>query len=105
MALDIALASIPPLDVSGVGNAGRSAGAVAAPDGAAGFAEALKGIAGDAVSNVKGAEELSLKALSGDADIREVTEAVMSAEQSLQAAIAIRDKIVTAFLEVSRMQI
>jgi flagellar hook-basal body complex protein FliE len=29
----------------------------------------------------------------------------MSAEQTLQAAIAIRDKIVTAYLEVSRMAI
>ena len=29
----------------------------------------------------------------------------MSAEQSLQTAIAIRDKIVSAYLEVSRMAI
>ena len=36
---------------------------------------------------------------------REVVDALMSAEQSLQTAIAIRDKLVTAYLEVSRMQI
>ena len=35
----------------------------------------------------------------------DVTDAVMNAQQNLQAAIAIRDKIVTAFLEISRMQI
>jgi flagellar hook-basal body complex protein FliE len=29
----------------------------------------------------------------------------MNAEQSLQAAVAIRDKIVSAYLEVSRMAI
>ena len=29
----------------------------------------------------------------------------MNAEQSLQTAIAIRDKVVTAYLEVARMQI
>ena len=29
----------------------------------------------------------------------------MSAEQALQAAVAIRDKIVTAYLEISRMAI
>jgi flagellar hook-basal body complex protein FliE len=29
----------------------------------------------------------------------------MSAEQSLQAAIAIRDKIVSSYLEISRMAI
>jgi flagellar hook-basal body complex protein FliE len=34
-----------------------------------------------------------------------VADAVMSAEQSLQAAVAIRDKLVQAYLEISRMQI
>ncbi len=29
----------------------------------------------------------------------------MTAEQSLQTAIAVRDKIVNAFLDISRMQI
>ena len=29
----------------------------------------------------------------------------MSAEQTLQGAIAIRDKVVSAYLEISRMQI
>ena len=35
----------------------------------------------------------------------QVVDAVMSAEQALQAAVAIRDKIVTAYMEVSRMAI
>jgi flagellar hook-basal body complex protein FliE len=51
------------------------------------------------------AEQLSLAGLQGKADTREVVDAVMSAEQALQAAVAIRDKIVTAYLEVSRMGI
>jgi flagellar hook-basal body complex protein FliE len=46
-----------------------------------------------------------MKALRGEADTREVVDAVMSAEQSLQAAIAIRDRIINAYLEVSRMAI
>ena len=37
--------------------------------------------------------------------MQQVVEAVMSAEQTLQAAIAIRDKVVTAYLEISRMAI
>ena len=48
---------------------------------------------------------MSIEALQGKADTREVVDAVMSAEQSLQTAVAIRDKIVTAYLEVSRMAI
>ena len=47
-----------------------------------------------------------MKALQGgDVTTREVVDSVMSAERSLQTAIAIRDKIVTAYLEVSRMAI
>jgi flagellar hook-basal body complex protein FliE len=52
------------------------------------------------------AESASMLALKGgDIQARDVVDAVMSAEQTLQAAIAIRDKIVTAYLEISRMAI
>jgi flagellar hook-basal body complex protein FliE len=61
--------------------------------------------AGDAIGTLQQAEQVSVQALQGEADIRQVVDAVMSAEQSLQAAVAIRDKIVTAYLEVSRMAI
>ena len=69
------------------------------------FADALQSAAKTTISDLRNAEQISLDALSGNADVRDVADAVMSAEQNLQAAIAIRDKIVTAFLEVSRMQI
>ena len=36
---------------------------------------------------------------------QKVVEAVMATEQTLQSAIAIRDKVVSAFLELSRMSI
>ena len=69
------------------------------------FTETLKAAAGQTVDTLRNAEQLSVKAITGDADMRDVTDAVLNAEQNLQAAIAIRDKVVTAFLEVSRMQI
>lgn len=69
------------------------------------FGEALAGVANDAIGALKGAETMSTQALQGKADTREVVDAVMNAEQSLQAAIAIRDKIVSSYLEISRMQI
>ncbi|MEO3384896.1 flagellar hook-basal body complex protein FliE [Mesorhizobium sp. CAU 1741] len=69
------------------------------------FQAALATAAGNAVDTLHGAEGVSLKALQGEADTREVVDAVMSAEQTLQAAIAIRDKIINSYLEVSRMQI
>jgi flagellar hook-basal body complex protein FliE len=46
-----------------------------------------------------------MQALRGDVDTRQVADAVMSAQQALQSAVAIRDKIVSAYLDVSRMSI
>ena len=69
------------------------------------FAAALSTATGKAVDTLRGAETLSLKALQGNVDTREVVDAVMTAEQTLQAAIAIRDKIIQSYLEVSRMAI
>lgn len=79
--------------------------APAAADAGSSFAAMLTRAAGDAIGTLQQAEQVSVQALQGEADIRQVVDAVMSAEQSLQAAVAIRDKIVTAYLEVSRMAI
>ncbi|MEX0955139.1 MAG: flagellar hook-basal body complex protein FliE [Rhizobiaceae bacterium] len=69
------------------------------------FAEALGAAAGGTLNSMQNAEKLSVAALQGGADMREVVDAVMDAEQSLKAAISIRDKIVQSYLEVSRMAI
>ncbi len=70
------------------------------------FAAALNEAALRTVGSLEKAESASLQALQGgEIQTREVVDAVMSAEQSLQAAISIRDKIVTAYLEISRMAI
>jgi len=91
-----------PLDVAG----GTGIGAASAgQSGGASFAEMVAATIGHTIGTMKGAERLSVDALQGKADLRTVVDAVMSAEQSFQAAIAIRDKIVTAYLEVSRMAI
>jgi flagellar hook-basal body complex protein FliE len=103
----LALTGIGAFDPTALAQ-GAGTAATAAPTGVAAgptFVEALQSAAKTTVSDLRNAEQISLKALSGEADVRDVADAVMSAEQNLQAAIAIRDKIVTAFLEVSRMQI
>lgn len=76
----------------------------AAPQ-AGSFAEVLGNMTTDAIRSMKSAEGTSMQAIRGEANTREVVDAVMSAEQSLQTAIAIRDKVVTAYLEIARMQI
>ena len=77
-----------------------------AADFGASLAKALSSAASNTVTTLQNADQVSMKALQGgDVTAREVVDSVMSAERSLQAAIAIRDKIVTAYLEVSRMAI
>jgi flagellar hook-basal body complex protein FliE len=84
---------------SATGTTAQAAGAQAS------FAAALGDLTTSTVSSLQQAEQMSVKALQGETDTRAVVDAVMSAEQSLQTAIAIRDKIVSAYLEVSRMAI
>lgn len=82
--------------------------AVAAPaknvDGES-FATALTNAAESTVSKIQNAEAMSVKGIQGEANTYEVATAVMQAEQSLRMAIGVRDKMVSAYLEISRMQI
>jgi flagellar hook-basal body complex protein FliE len=69
------------------------------------FASMLSDLSVDAVNNLKRAEVASFEGIQGKANTREVVDAVITAEQSLQTAIALRDKIVNAYLEITKMQI
>ncbi|MCV9962824.1 flagellar hook-basal body complex protein FliE [Pararhizobium sp. BT-229] len=69
------------------------------------FADVMGSMATDMVGSLKRSEAASIQGIRGEANTREVIDAVMSAEQSLQTAIAIRDKVVSAYLEIARMPI
>ncbi len=69
------------------------------------FAQVMGDLAGDVAGSLKLSETKSFEAIQGKASTREVVDAVMNAEQALQTAIAIRDKVVTAYLEIAKMQI
>lgn len=71
-----------------------------------GFEQILANISQNLNSNISQAETLSLQQLSGEqANVRDVVNSIMSAERSLNTAVAIRDKIIQAYMEISRMQI
>ncbi|MGE0500354.1 MAG: flagellar hook-basal body complex protein FliE [Rhizobiaceae bacterium] len=104
------IGGIPRLDLNLIGSlsgdGSSTAGAATAGGGVgASFGALLTEATSRTVETLRQAEQVSVQALRGEADTRAVVDAVMSAEQSLQAAIAVRDKIVTAYLEVSRMAI
>jgi flagellar hook-basal body complex protein FliE len=102
---------VGPIGTKLIEGAGDAAGAflgnVAQPSTGIGasFASMVGEAATKVADNLEKAEQLSIQALQGEADTRAVVDAVMTAEQSLQAAIAVRDKIVSAYLEISRMAI
>ncbi len=93
-------------EFASIASAAASAGIRAVDDvKGPGFGEVMAEMAGGVVGRLNQAEYISMKAVQGEANTREVVDALMTAEQSLNTAIAIRDKIVTAYLEVARMQI
>lgn len=69
------------------------------------FGEVLGNMAVQAVNDIKLGEVKSFEGIQGKASTREVVDAVMQAEQALQTAIAFRDRIVSAYLDITKMQI
>lgn len=99
--------SLPRIEtglVQGGLSTGLSTGASAAA-GQQDFATVMAQIAGDAVGAMKNAEAVSVKGINGQASTQAVVDAVMNAERTLNTAVAVRDKVVAAYQELSRMAI
>ncbi|VAV89068.1 Flagellar hook-basal body complex protein FliE [hydrothermal vent metagenome] len=82
--------------------------ASSAPDktsGAGGFEATLKNIAANSVDTVYKSEMTAIAGIKGQASVQQVVEQVMAAERTLQSTIAVRDKVVAAYQEISRMAI
>jgi flagellar hook-basal body complex protein FliE len=73
--------------------------------GGADFGSILAGMGTDAVDTLKASEASALAGLQGKLSAQEVVQSIMSAEETLQTVLAIRDKVVGAYQEISRMQI
>ncbi|MBR0850637.1 flagellar hook-basal body complex protein FliE [Bradyrhizobium diazoefficiens] len=73
--------------------------------GEVGFDSVMKQVTTDAIGTLKAGEAASISAIQGKESTRRVVEALMSAEQALQTAVAVRDKVVQAYQEVVRMSI
>lgn len=101
-----ALASLSP---SGVDGAARISRTQAAQPGAAAagadFGAVMAEVARDSLQTMRGGEAAAVAGLQGQASVQQVVSAVMSAEQTLQTALAVRDKVVAAYQEISRMAI
>jgi len=79
--------------------------AAASAEAGRGFAAAMAEVMQDATRSIKGAETTSIQGIHGQGSTQAVVDAVMGAERTLQTAVALRDKAVSAYLELSRMSI
>jgi flagellar hook-basal body complex protein FliE len=61
--------------------------------------------AGATINDLKAGETAAISGLQGQTPVQEVVESVMTAERSLQTAIAVRDKLVLAYQTISQMPI
>lgn len=73
--------------------------------GGADFSKVMADVAASAVDSLKAGEATAIGGIGGTRTTQQVVDAVMSAEQALQTAIAVRDKLISAYQEISRMAI
>jgi flagellar hook-basal body complex protein FliE len=78
---------------------------LAAPASGDGFADLVKQAAQSTVAGLKQGEAATLQAVAGKADIGQVVTAVANAEVTLQTAVAVRDRVIQAYLDIIRMPI
>lgn len=69
------------------------------------FSDVLDKLTTDVVDRLKSSEATSIAAVQHKASVQQVVDQVMAAERTLQTAIAVRDKAVSAYQEISRMSI
>ncbi|MBI1867233.1 MAG: flagellar hook-basal body complex protein FliE [Methylocystis sp.] len=85
--------------------AGSIQNAPAANVGGASFGQLLDQLSGGAVDALKAGEAAAISGIQGKASLQQVVDTIMAAERTLQTTIAVRDKAVNAYQEISRMAI
>ncbi len=86
----------PPATVDG-----GAAATASAPD----FTQMLGQVVSDAVGTLQAGESAAIQGLQGALPPFKVVETIMGAQRTLQQALAIRDKAVSAYQEITRMTI
>jgi len=89
----------------GAARTGPVAPSATAASGGLSFGQVLANLSTGALDTIKASEATAISGLQGGASVQEVVQSVMSAEETLQAALAIRDKAIAAYQDISRMQI
>ncbi len=87
----------PAGDAAGIGG-GTQAGAT-------GFGGMVSALVDNAATSIRTAETASAKQVAGKGDLIDVTTAIGAAEMALDTVVAVRDRMVSAYTDIMRMQI
>ena len=99
-----AVALVSPV-VSSLTSAVTGVPASAEAASAAGAGNDFTKMLSEAVDSFKGAESTAVAGIQGKATTQQVVDAVMNAQTTFQVALSLRDKAVSAYQELSRMDI
>jgi flagellar hook-basal body complex protein FliE len=86
-------------------SASGATGAAGAAGVTSDFGQVLGQVVNEAMGTMQAGEAIAIQGLQGAAPAYKVVEGVMAAQRTLQSALAIRDKAVSAFQEITRMAI
>lgn len=70
-----------------------------------GFGNMIEDMVGDAAQTMRAAEQASARQIAGKGDLIDVVTAIGAAETALDTVVAVRDRVVSAYGEIMRMQI
>ena len=73
--------------------------------GAGGFGDMVENLVGNAAGSMRAAESASAKQVAGKGDLIDVVTAMGAAETALDTVVAVRDRVVSAYSDIMRMQI
>ncbi len=76
----------------------------ASSDGAS-FSDLLQNNIEKSIQTMKSGEDMAAKAVTGEANLTDVVQAVTSAELTLQTVVSVRDKMISAYQDIMRMPI
>ncbi len=82
-----------------------AAGGGAAPSDGPRFGEMVQAAIQDGIETAKTGESTAAAGLSGEAALVDVVTAISAAEVTVQTAVAVRDKVISAYQEIMRMPI
>ncbi|ORE95803.1 flagellar hook-basal body complex protein FliE [Acuticoccus yangtzensis] len=62
-------------------------------------------VAGNARDALRAGEAAAISGVQGTSSVQDVVQSLITAEEHLRAAVAVRDRVVAAYQEIARMQI